>query len=401
MKYGIRFPKPRPLGVSALCLSALGLAAGILRKEPALALFGTVFAVSLAYSYLLVFLLSLIYRKKTAALLVRMIPEKVNVHKNGTACLSRPAYFFEPPAVLIRYKLMLATKDDKKIEYVFDGGFFKNLTADFPAARRGAYYGPHDELVIQDIFGFFYGALKLPQDGGERFLALPLPSEIVPSIQCLTGGYGRRNETHVQKTDDLTEQRPYIPGDDPRRINWKLYSHAGELFVRQEDREPPPHSRFILLIDTDAGTGLYPAGAGPDAIDSLCSAALALLEEKTSTGSEVLFGFTGGGIESGGAAQLSTMLARPARTIPGDKELPALSGFPEMRSVVILALAQGAGCENSALYKFAAKRPPSQAIQIIFFYGNEILKNHAEASAILFNRIPGVKAVTASSPPPP
>jgi uncharacterized protein (DUF58 family) len=396
MRSSIPVPKPRPLGVFALCIALLGFAAGFLRKEPVLMLLGTVFTVSLAYSYLMGFLLALFHRRKAAALLVRIVPEKADVNKNVTAQLSRPVYFFQAPALIIRYKLLLATKDDKRIEYIFDGSFFKKAAADFPAGRRGAYYGPYDNLIIQDIFGFFRCVLRLPQDSGERFLALPVPSEFIPSMCYFASGSERRSEPQIHKTDNLTEQRPYIPGDDPRRINWKLYSHAGELFVRQEDREPPPHSQFILLIDTDAGGSLYSAQEGAGAVDRLCSTGLALLMEKAATGSEVIFGFTGGGTESSGAVELSTLLAYPARTIPGGKEtLPAVYGFPGARSIVILALAHSAGKENTGLYKFVVKRQPSQIIQIVFFYSGENLKQYAEASAILFNRLPGVKALTA------
>ncbi|MDR0662743.1 MAG: DUF58 domain-containing protein [Spirochaetaceae bacterium] len=383
MKRRIPVPKPRPLGIFALCISALGFAAGFLRGEPVLLLLGMMFAASTAYSYLAVFLLAMIHRQNAEALLVRTVPEKVSVLQNGTARLSRPAYFLSAPALIIRYKLLLATKDDKKIEYVFDGGFFKKTEADFPAARRGAYYGPHDHLIIQDIFGFFHHVLNLPHGGAERFLALPIPFENVPAIRCPANGSGRSGETQMRKTDDLTEQRPYIPGDDLRRINWKLYSHAGELFVRQEDREPPPHSRFILLIDTDACASLYSAEEGAAAVDDLCGIALALLIEKTADGSEVLFGFTGGETMNAARSELSTLLAYPTRTRPGDKDLPAVSGFHGEQSIVILALPRDAGMENSALYKFLIKRQPREAIQIIFFYRDENQRVCAEASARL------------------
>jgi uncharacterized protein (DUF58 family) len=381
------------MGIFTICIAALGFAAGIVRKEPVLILAGAVFTLCLAYCFLSVFLTALFHKKKAAALSARIIPEKTVAGKNGTLRLSRQIHFFQMPAVLIRYRLELATKDGKKIEYVFDGGFFKKAAADFPAPRRGAYYGEYDSLVIQDIFGFFLYALALPQDRAERLLVLPIPSETRLAVRHLASGAERRNETEMRKTDDLTEQRPYIPGDDPRRINWKLYSHAGELFVRQEEHEPPPHSQFILLVDTDTDSSLYSAEEGASLVDSLCSTALALLLEKAASGIEALFGFTGGSLKSGPPAELPELLAYPYRTAPGyGLKLPPLSTLAGPRSVVVMALARSAAMPDSSLHDFISKGRAAQTVQILFFYRNENQKNHAEASAILLGRMSGVEA---------
>ncbi|MDR0383376.1 MAG: DUF58 domain-containing protein, partial [Spirochaetaceae bacterium] len=271
----IPFPKPRPAGFFALFTASFCFAAGLPRNEPVLALSGVLFAVCLAYCFLSVFLLALIHKKNVAALRTSIVPEKVPINGRVALRLSQKIYFFQLPAVLIRYKLLLSTKDNKKIECFFGSSFFKNAEAEFMALRRGAYYGAHDELAIQDVLGFFYRPLKLYQGIGERLLALPSPAESCPPMPAVAGGADGRSETASRKTDDLTEQRPYIPGDDPRRINWKLYAHAGELFIRQEERSPP-RSRFILLIDTEADASLYSESEGAAAVDALCRAALSL-----------------------------------------------------------------------------------------------------------------------------
>ncbi|MDR2659094.1 MAG: DUF58 domain-containing protein [Spirochaetaceae bacterium] len=387
------FPKPRYIGIFSLCIAVFSFTAGFLRKEPVLPLIGAVFIACLAYCFLSVFFLALIHRKKAAVLSVKIIPEKINIHENVTAFLSQKIIFFQMPGILIRYKLLLATKDNKKIEYIFKGNFFKKTSADFPAERRGAYYGIYDNLIFQDIFGFFYSVLKLPHDSGERLLVMPSPAEFVPAARYLASGTARRSETEIRRTDDLTEQRPYIPGDDPRRINWKLYSHAGELFVRQEEREPPPHSQFILLIDTYADSNLYSADKGVAAVDALCSIALSLLIEKTASGTEVLFSYTGGVIKSGISAEL---LSYPACTMPDcGQKLPAISAFPGACSILIMALARTNLKEDTNLHEFIKGRGGSQVIQVMFFYNSEKLKSYAEASAIIFNRISGVQAFAA------
>lgn len=39
----------------------------------------------------------------------------------------------------------------------------------------------------------------------------------------------------MQSSTDLFDNRKYYPGDDPRKINWKIYSHTGELQIRQSE----------------------------------------------------------------------------------------------------------------------------------------------------------------------
>jgi uncharacterized protein (DUF58 family) len=391
----IPFPKLRPAGIFAVVTSALCLTSGIPRKEPVLALAAALFAVSIAYCFLAVFLLALVHRKNACALRAYIVPQKTPVQSSAALRLSRRIYFFQFPAVLIRYKMYLSTKDGKTIENIFDGLFFKKADAEFAVLRRGAYYGAYDEIVIQDIFGFFRLSLKLYRGKNERLLALPVPAETYPQLLAAMGGTEGRGEAVFRKTDDFTEQRPYIPGDDPRRINWKLYAHAGELFIRQQDREPPPHSRFVLLIDTESDDSLYSAEEGAAAVDGLCGAALSLLLEHTSRGGAALFGFTGGGITgmTGGLPELSAPLAYPARAADGQR-LPDLPALAAPAGVLVLALARRPGIfSNTGLQNFIEKN--AGGVRIVFSYGNEKQKNAAEGSAILFNRRSGVKAFAA------
>ncbi|MDR1257395.1 MAG: DUF58 domain-containing protein [Spirochaetaceae bacterium] len=368
----------------------------MLRKEPVLTLSAALFAACLVYCFLSVFLLALVHRKNAGTLRTYIVPEKTPVQGSVEIRLSQRIYFFELPAILIRYKLRLATKDGKTIENIFGNSFFKKVNAEFTVSRRGAYYGAHDELVIQDIFGFFRRPLKLYQGENERLIALPVPAETSPPALSVTGGTEGLGGAVFRKTDDFTEQRPYIPGDDPRRINWKLYAHAGELFIRQQDREPPPHSRFVLLIDTEADPSLYSAEEGAAAVDGLCGTALTLLLECAEHGGEALFGFTGGGITrmAGGAAELSTPLAYPARSaLGGGQRLPGIPAFAAPAGALLFALARRKGTSNTCIQNFVEKN--SGDVSIVFFYGTENQKNAAEGNAILFNRLPGIKAFAA------
>ncbi|WP_328797074.1 DUF58 domain-containing protein [Luteimonas deserti] len=49
---------------------------------------------------------------------------------------------------------------------------------------------------------------------------------------------------------EFAQYRPYEQGDEPRRIDWKLYARSDRLFVREAERESP--LRIWVLLDTSA-----------------------------------------------------------------------------------------------------------------------------------------------------
>jgi uncharacterized protein (DUF58 family) len=220
-----------------------------------------------------------------------------------------------------------------------------------------------------------------------------------------SGGEEQRSEPRFRRTDDLTDHRPYIPGDDPRRINWKLYGHApsNELFVREGEPEPPPHSRLLILLDTQADSGLYSPGAARRAVDLLCSNALAAAFEFSGQGMEVSIGHTGGKISEGNAParppDLAPALAWPAALpMASPLDLPPL---PEGRTVGILILAlPRVRAEAAALDRFLKNRRAGRRVDLFFIYeeGNANaaeLKEAAEICASVYGRKPGVRALCA------
>ncbi|WP_230974496.1 DUF58 domain-containing protein [Treponema vincentii] len=52
-----------------------------------------------------------------------------------------------------------------------------------------------------------------------------------------------------ERTHELYESRPYFPGDDPRKIHWKLYAHTNTLSIKLGAFEPPPVKRLTIYIE--------------------------------------------------------------------------------------------------------------------------------------------------------
>ncbi|HKK49014.1 MAG TPA: DUF58 domain-containing protein, partial [Alkalispirochaeta sp.] len=92
----------------------------------------------------------------------------------------------------------------------------------------------------------------------------PVPAGLVAGVRG--EGLSRR------RSEELIEARPYHPGDDTRRINWKAYAHSETLFVRIGEEMPPPSASADMVIDT---RGLDTSSH----LDQLISAALGVAEE--------------------------------------------------------------------------------------------------------------------------
>jgi len=388
-----RIPRPRILGWLVILVTILAFIAGRLRNELALTLLGTVFLIILAYCFLAVFLLSLLYRRKAETLSLVIVSETVSTGKQGElliktegADLAKKDRFRRLPAILIRCELCLRTRDGRVIRHYADPGFENSSV--FSVEERGAYYSSpeSDSFVIFDAPGFFRLSLPLPRNENVRLLALPHPAEEALRFSLNSGGAEQRNEPHYRKSDELTDHRPYVPGDDPRRINWKLYSHAplGDLFVREGESEPPPHSRLLFLIDTEADLSLYSPDEARRAVDLLCENALSAALEFSAQGMDIHIGYTGGriaagnhgGAKTGGAgeesgplsaAELAAALAWPA-AVCGDTtdDLPEA---PQDRGVLILALPRiSIAPLSSSIERFLKKREGRLGTDIVFVY---------------------------------
>jgi hypothetical protein len=358
---------------------------------------GTVLLTVWAYCLLAVLFLALFYRKRAVSLSVRMVPETSAgsalraemgagqsgavfcVRENSGGGVTGNGRFFRLPGIPVRYALGLSTKDGRRLNHFFDPDFLENNMSPFNAPERGAYYGERDRLLVFDIVGLFRAAITVPQAPGPRLLVMPRAAEQAVSLSAQSGGDEQRTSPRFIRTDDLIDHRPYVPGDDHRRINWKLYGHAGDLFVREGESEPPPHSRLIILIDTQTDDGLYSAEAGRRGVDLLCENALALALDYEGRGMDTVIGFSGGGVFSGGPAELAAALAHPAALPFSAADLPReLPAAGEARGVLILALprllADGGITGNtpaSALDCFLKKRDGKQTVDLLFLYGGE------------------------------
>jgi uncharacterized protein (DUF58 family) len=398
---------PRPMGIAILLIIILAFVAPVVWQELAMAMTGADILALWVYCLAMTLLVALLHRRRARSAVIRISPREVAAGGKAEAVYSDfGGWIIQLPGILVRCRLLLATKDGRHIHHDFkpSGSSSKKAEHFFMAEKRGAYFSVYDEFAVFDILGFFRFAYRLPAEDNARLLVSPRVPDEPPPASARAGESTLQPEFSIQRTDNLTDQRPYVPGDDPRRINWKLYGHGSGLFVREGEFVPPPQSNIIIFIDTEYDPLLYSPAAALQGMDLLCENALAAALVCAERGMEVYTGYPGGVIRGGKSTELAASLAWPfASPLPASFEMPAAS---DKCGILIFALPRTAG-ENSCLNRFLdniANRP----VELLFFCNggddasggtsagstsaNGKLFTVAEACAALYTRRTNVRA---------
>lgn len=156
---------------------------------------------------------------------------------------------------------------------------------------RGDYRIGPAEVAYSDLFGLTRVAVA--QAAGARLRVLPrmfavgmqdAPRSLAPEDGALT--VMRR-----VPTEDFFRFRDYMPGDDTRRIHWKLSLKVGRLQVRLPETVPVTRRRVRLVLDNHAPWRLIGNPASElvlgDALDRLVEVWLSLAKALTERGENV------------------------------------------------------------------------------------------------------------------
>jgi uncharacterized protein (DUF58 family) len=164
----------------------------------------------------------------------------------------------------------------------------------------------------------------------------------------LHGGEANPGGSLTRFGNDLSDQRKYVPGDDPRKINWKLYGHTEELFLRIREKEPPPKGQLYLYLDTFVDKTLFKNAN--DTLDCLARAALHLCREALSASIEILLLTPGAPILSIHDENVEAILAS---LLPTPSPYPFTVPQEGTRQGLYLALPSSQGLEAHTLGLFA------------------------------------------------
>ena len=239
-----------PFGVAFLATGPALLAAGLLNGELAAILSGATLILYAAFSIFLVVLSAFFWRKALVTAEWSGL-EHITIHvapSAATAPLAVPLLFCD-----IRYTVRYTPESDDKGARAF--------TLSVPIARteakqaitmpgRGDYLGSVPTLRVSDFSALFRFELEIRDARGAEELLVPAEPEgcALPSLPPGRSGQFAGKST-FRRSDELYETRQYLPGDDPRKINWKVYAHTGSLAVREGELLPPPSAEYVVIVN--------------------------------------------------------------------------------------------------------------------------------------------------------
>ncbi len=205
-----------------------------------------------------------------------------------------------------------------------------------PPLRRGQLHiGPLTTEVI-DPFGL--ARRRLP---GVAELAITVLPSIDPAPPLPLGG-GRheplaglsRRVASASGGADLVTLRPYVVGDDLRRVHWPSTAHADELQVRRDEDRWQGH--IAVLLDTRAGA------LDASDFERAVSAAAGVIDAVAASGDRVRLATTGG-MDSGmvDAVRAGHGLLEDLALVRQERDQPLVMPMADPRRPVALLVLTG------------------------------------------------------------
>jgi uncharacterized protein (DUF58 family) len=137
---------------------------------------------------------------------------------------------------------------DRVLGLQLDPGVARLVSVPVSGRRWGAYSLGRVAVRIRDRLGFF--AFETTIDSKLAVRVFPRPETfrrvIRPAATQATSG----NEVSRRHGDgiEFAGVRPYAPGDEIRRVNWRLSSQRPELYVNERHHES--NTDIVVLLDT-------------------------------------------------------------------------------------------------------------------------------------------------------
>jgi uncharacterized protein (DUF58 family) len=283
-----------PLTLRGLLLTVLAaglLSAGLLRADLAALFWGSSFLLYTVYvlagSHL--FRLVLMRRSRRVLDMVSVVlpPSGVFPGEELDARVETQLPRRSPPGFSVYVRLPLAWQE-RKIDTLaarMSPGTSTRAVR-FRAPWRGAFRSSAAVVECRDILGFSAGSFGIPLR--EAVTVYPTLRDPGDAVQLMEQADEAAVESRRRRrSDDLLEARKYYPGDDMRRLNWKVFAHLNELFLRVGEEVPPPEARLLFVLDTTANP-LVPRGTAAEYLDTLVSSCISVMDAMMGARMEVL-----------------------------------------------------------------------------------------------------------------
>ena len=154
---------------------------------------------------------------------------------------------------------------------------------------------------------------------------------------------------------EFRDYREYQPGDDPRRLDWRLYARNDRLYVRRYEQET--NARAYLLCDTSASMGYRGGAAWATKLQAAQVLALSigwmLIQQSDAVGAISL--------EASGASRDGKVNEKLRYIRPSQKSHQAGLLLRELESLRV-----GGGPALARLLEHAARIAPRRAFMVLF-----------------------------------
>lgn len=260
-----------PRGLFFFCLSVIFFITGLFRADLAALFWGCGFLLLTLYAFsgnhIFKILIKRYFKNHTQSVnicfsetgIIAGTPASVHIN------IQLPSFFVPGFTLKLLLVLQWQTREPLSLQTILLPG--KNtIDIPFTGNHRGKYSCECIRYCIEDFFGFTKAdyAIKLE----EYIYIFPRLVSREDLMFKVTG----EESTDVQKkrrsNDELLEVKKYYPGDDVRKLNWKIFAHTGELFVRKGEETPPPDSKFLFILDPTV-TPFISSSFSNDFLDSL------------------------------------------------------------------------------------------------------------------------------------
>ena len=194
------------------------------------------------------------------------------------------------PGLYLEHALKFAWADRRalRVSSVVEPGDRSRWT--FRAPARGDYRCEASRLVLRDAFGFT--ATTITDKRPLRLIVLPGELDLEPELPATRGGeHTAENSPHRVRSDELREVRPYVPGDDVRRLSWKHLATYRELLIRIGEAVPPSRGEVRCRVDDGVPDGVTAVAAG----DALMQALRAVVRTADERGLDLVCRLPGAG----------------------------------------------------------------------------------------------------------
>lgn len=115
---------------------------------------------------------------------------------------------------------------------------------------RGDYTLAPADIAYADALGLVRVAVAQSASGRLKVLPRLAPVVMDEAPRVRAPAEGALSVLRKQPTDDWFRVRDYLPGDDARRIHWKLSVKIGRFQVRQPETVPVTRRRVRLVLDS-------------------------------------------------------------------------------------------------------------------------------------------------------